>query len=195
LAPGTMRPNIGNGGETEKYVWTQTLDDLEVRVAVPPGTKSKQIKCVFTKTTFLFSIDGAADAPLIQGEFHAAVAPDDCYWTLEDNTYVSVFLQKLKGTEWWPRVLVGDPRIDTKKVEPETSRLADLDGETRVTVEKMMYDQRQKAMGLPTADEQSKQDALAKFMAAHPEMDFSQCKFDGVGQFPGGGSFNPGDGA
>lgn len=168
-------PPPGNGGSTDKYVWTQTLGDLNVVIPVPIGTKTKMLSVDITNKRLKVGMKG--QPPIIDGEFHKRVIVDDCFWTLEDGREISLSLQKENKMEWWKCVIVGDVEIDTTKVQPENSKLGDLDAETRQTVEKMMFDQRQKAMGLPSSEELQKQEMLKKFMASHPEMDFSKAKF------------------
>eukprot|EP01032_Pedospumella_encystans_P010177 gene10177-11915_t len=166
---------IGNGGRTDKYVWIQQLSDLTVNIPVPEGTKTKMLDVKLTNNRLSVAIKGGAK--IVDGEFYNRIIVDDSFWTLEDGEVV-LNLQKDNKMEWWKCVVKGDPEINTQKVQPENSKLSDLDGDTRQTVEKMMYDQRQKAAGLPTSEEQNKQNMLKKFMDAHPEMDFSKAKFN-----------------
>lgn len=167
-------PPPGNGMVLENYSWTQQLADVQVVVPVPPGTRTRDLQVTLTTSKLSVALKG--QPVIVGGNLHKRVILDESFWTLEDNKEVVVSLVKSNQMEWWKCVIEGDPEINTTKVQPENSKLGDLDGETRQTVEKMMYDQRQKAMGKPTSDEQKKQDVLSKFMKEHPEMDFSQAK-------------------
>lgn len=173
---GVRAPNKGNGLDMENYSWIQSLQEVTINIPVPPGTKSRFISCEIKKNHLKVGLKG--QPPILDGDLYKSVKVDDCFWSLEDQKSVSILLTKQDQMEWWKFLVKGEPEIDTQKVEPENSKLADLDPETRSTVEKMMFDQRQKQMGLPTSDEMQKQDILKKFMSEHPEMDFSRAKIN-----------------
>jgi len=168
-----LTPNSGNGGSTDLYSWTQTLTTVDLIIPVKPGTKSRDIACTIKTNAFKIGLKG--EPPILDGKFHDKIKPDDTTWMLVDNKAVHVSIEKFADMKWWSCVLEGEPEINCRKINPENSKLSDLDGETRSTVEKMMFDQRQKSAGLPTSDQQKQHDMLDKFKSQHPEMDFSKC--------------------
>lgn len=176
-----LKPNVGNGGDLEKYSWTQTLKEVNVSFPVPKGIKGKDV--VFSISKHKLKVGLRNQDPIVNGDLQEEIKTDEATWTLEDSPgnegrQINVYFEKKNQMNWWTTIMKGDPEINTKKVQPENSKLSDLDGETRKTVEKMMYDQRQKAAGKPTSDEEQKQAMMKKFMDSRPDLDFSNCKFN-----------------
>jgi len=162
---------VNNGGSTDKYTWTQTLQEVEVLVnlnyKVP--LRARDLIVQITKTHCKLQIKG--QEPLVDADFHKPIRVSEMSWQMEGNgTQVAISVHKQNDMEWWPCVFQGDPEIDTQKIEPESSNLNDLDPETRATVEKMMFDQRQKQMGQPSSEELQQQRMMEKLMRENPDM-------------------------
>ncbi|KAI9168150.1 hypothetical protein H9P43_007521 [Blastocladiella emersonii ATCC 22665] len=156
------------------YKWRQTLQDVDVTIALPKGTKGRDLVVKMDKAKLRVQIKGQPE-PIMDGDLHSAIKLGDSTWLVESGELV-LHLEKVNKMEWWKNVLTHHPAIDTTKLQPENSKLDDLDGETRGMVEKMMWDNQQKAMGKPTSEELRKQRMFEDFKKMHPELDFSQAK-------------------
>ncbi|KAK9361004.1 HSP20-like chaperone [Lipomyces starkeyi] len=159
------------------YKWSQVIEEVTVIIDVPPGTRSRGLIVDIKRTSLVVALKKSADKPFISGHLYSDIKVDDSTWTLDDQKEITITLAKVNKMEWWPHVVTGAPKIDVKRIQPENSKLSDLDDETRSMVEKMMFDQQQKQLGKPTSDELKKEEILKKFQAQHPELDFSQAKF------------------
>ncbi|KAB5564292.1 hypothetical protein DKX38_004346 [Salix brachista] len=163
---GMRVPNKDNGLDMENHSWAQTLQEVTITVPVPPGTKSRDVVCEIKKKSLKVGLRG--QSPILDGELFETIKVGDCIWNLEDQKTVSVLMTKCDRMNWWKYLLKGGPEIDVQKAEPEPSRLSDLDPETRSTVEKMMFDQKQEQLGLPTSKDIENESLLKQFMAQNP---------------------------
>ncbi len=167
-ADGTTKPKpgIGNGGDTGKYKWQQSLEEVTVTVPFPSGTRARDLVVEYTTSHLRFGLKGAE--LIVDADLPKRIKTSECMWMLDDGT-LTIVLFKEKGNEWWSQIAVGEPEIDIKQVEPEPSKLSDLDDEARQMTEKLMFDDRQRKLGLPTSQEMEQADLIKKFKEMHPE--------------------------
>lgn len=175
-----IAPNKGNGSSTTDYYWTQTLEEVSVQIPLQSSDNKKALSIELgIKSCKIMRKDGTR--VYVDDEWCGKIHVDESSWVIVDDekgkTLQLSLLKWKNDTLWWDCLVKKEPKIDTQKVNPEPGKLSDLDGEARTTVEKMMFDMRQKQMGLPTSDELEKREKLKEFMKAHPELDFSNAKF------------------
>lgn len=124
---------------TLPYTWTQTIKDLDLTIPISATLRGRDLDVVLTKSHLRVAIRG--QNPIVDADLHKQIKMDDSTWTLETvpaGKEIAVHLEKANGMEWWSCVVKGAPELDTSKIQPENSKLSELDGETRGMVEKMM---------------------------------------------------------
>eukprot|EP00997_Jenningsia_sp_PLL12_P008741 NODE_5560_length_567_cov_114.169884_g4829_i0.p1 GENE.NODE_5560_length_567_cov_114.169884_g4829_i0~~NODE_5560_length_567_cov_114.169884_g4829_i0.p1 ORF type:complete len:112 (-),score=31.88 NODE_5560_length_567_cov_114.169884_g4829_i0:113-448(-) len=92
-------------------------------------------------------------------------------WSLENKDTVVIYLQKmnLKHEEWWTCVIEGHACVNLKSIKPPPKHVQDLDDGAKAAIQKMMFDQHQKRMGLPTSEELMHKEALLKLKQQFPD--------------------------
>ena len=145
-----------NGGITDKYRWSQSISDLTVEIPLTSKLESKtDLEVSLTSTGIKVTHRGS---PILHGSFSDRINSSESTWMIEDGIRLIVSVEKSKQT-WWKSVLIGDAEIDPTKVE-STKHISEYDQETQGAIHKVIHDENQKRLGLPTSAEKDMQDKL-----------------------------------
>mmetsp|Transcript_16509 Transcript_16509/g.16445 ORF Transcript_16509/g.16445 Transcript_16509/m.16445 type:complete len:358 (-) Transcript_16509:38-1111(-) len=161
---------INNGGKTDRYFWTQQLNDITINFYIPENFQAKHIKVNLRPDHITIIHKGQV---FLDGDFFDGIKPDDPLWmvdTVEGRKCIVLTLDKVAVRTWWKCALKGEPEIDTTKVDPGNTNLSIFDEETRPVIEKGLLDAQRKEMGLPTFDEEKNQQILREALAKNPEL-------------------------
>jgi len=143
---------VGNGGSTKDYKWTQTIQEITIAMPLPsnPDTRAKDLSVQIKQST----IDvhhKLLDKSLLNGEFIDKIRVDESTWSIESNL-ILITLEKV-DKRWWNRVLEEDTESIAVSLVDKTHKISDYDEATQGMARKILFDQRQERLGLPSSDE------------------------------------------
>ena len=99
-----QKPNSGNGGETEKYVWHQTLGEVTAMIPLPAGTTAKMLDVKIGINDFKVGMKGKSGEPMVVGKWYKKIKEDESLWSIEkekDKSILTVTIEKFEGQNWW----------------------------------------------------------------------------------------------
>jgi len=158
---GLQIPNAGNGGVSGQYYWNQSLEEVTIFLVVPEAKVAKDFDVQIAASSLEVRLkDGEV---LLSGYWPGSerVRVDECLWSLERGSNTMIISLEKTREAWWDCALAGGPKIDTTQVD-STKRVEDYDEATQAQIRKIMFDQQQKAKGLPTSDEMYTDEILEK---------------------------------
>jgi len=156
-----------NGGKTDKYCWSQTISDIELKVPIPSCFKSKDFSIDIQSHTINVSLkkdpppaSGLESKVILTGKLKEKIKCDESLWSLVPGQHIEINLEKFEQ-KWWDCVFEGDVEIDRTQIDT-TQHVHDFDEQTQSDIRKVMYDQQQKLLGKPTSEEQKTHAMLEK---------------------------------
>lgn len=150
-----------NGAVTDKYSWSQGIREVTVQIEVPPGTKARDMDIKIKPKHLSVRYKNKPQEPaLAEGELCEKVLVDDSMWSIEDGKHLIIHFEKAYEAIW-KSVIVGDEEIDPKTVD-NSKRIEEFDLETQGHLQKVLYEQERKKMGLLTTEEEEQRKLMEK---------------------------------
>ncbi|XP_067203109.1 nudC domain-containing protein 3 isoform X2 [Linepithema humile] len=155
-----------NGAVRENYVWTQTLNDLDVLIKIPEYIKtSKNIKVNISLDEIKIdvktfnSLEDSKWDNIFSGKLSFKIRKDESIWSLVAGKHINIHLEKVIE-RWWEALIVDEPKIDLSKIDC-SKHFDDMASDEQMKVQELMWNHQQKLLDKPTS-EQIKMETILK---------------------------------
>lgn len=156
-----LNPESYNGAVRDNYSWSQSITDVDIHVKVPPHIqRGADVVVEITRKCVRVAYKDADGklVDVVDGELTWDVHKEESLWSLVPGEHVHINLEKVQE-RWWEAVLVDEPKINVRKIDPSRP-ITDLDDEAQAKIEELMYNEQQKRLGLPQSHEKKVHDIL-----------------------------------
>lgn len=157
-----MSSDIYNGARCKSYCWSQSLSDIEVRVNLSKMVSYEDVSVSITQSSIKVELDidydsadsdldGPSTKTLMKGKFEHPVDTESASWLLDkDGPCIVIYIDKAENL-WWQKLLIDEH--PTKAGPRNYTMLMDhLDDGSRMAVEKLIIEQRNKALNRNSDD-------------------------------------------
>ncbi|XP_053648931.1 nudC domain-containing protein 3 isoform X3 [Cherax quadricarinatus] len=152
-----------NGAVRDSYAWTQTIEDMEVRVTVPDNVlRGKQVRVILQASFIEVGVQepGLVWHTLLKGKLIHNIKAEESLWSLLPGEHISIHLEKSEEC-WWDRLMSSEDPIDLKKISAERD-YATLPQEERQKIQQLVWNKQQQDQGKPTTDQLKMESVLRK---------------------------------
>lgn len=142
-----------NGAKFDTYSWSQSIKDLDIFIKVPNSIRlGKHVQVLLTPSEFSAKVYSEDTWMLLKsGSFTKKINVEESTWILEPGDCIHISVQK-RHDSWWNALLVDEPKINLNNID-NSIPYEDLDEESRLKIQELMFDEMQKSLGKPTAQQ------------------------------------------
>ncbi|XP_018497134.1 nudC domain-containing protein 3 [Galendromus occidentalis] len=135
-----------NGAECDGYCWSQTQDDVDVKVHITKDHKKFNVE-YSSGNLKATALHNGARVTLMDGKLSYPIKESELVWTVASGEYIHIALEK-SSEKWWDRLLDNEEKINLGELEIE-KRFDELDDEARMKILQMQQETMDKALGRP----------------------------------------------
>jgi hypothetical protein len=147
-----------NGRVFDQYMWSQSINDLDVVVHMEKDVLLKDLDIVF-RCKHISVRNRRKKEAIIAGDLPHSIKHSEAIWWL-GNHRLEIHLEKTHEI-WWDRFFLHEEPLDMWQLDCSRP-YEELSEEAQAKIEELRYNQTQKAAGLKTSNEMQLEDTLKK---------------------------------